>query len=75
MMGTPKGKYAWTVKVGEKGQIVIPKEARDLFDFQPGDTLIILGDSKRGIAIPPKGMLAKVMEAIGYVTPDEEGEQ
>ncbi len=72
MMGTPEGKYAWTVKVGEKGQIVIPKEARELFDYQPGDTLIILGDKKRGIAIPPKGMLAKVMEAIGYEMSDEE---
>lgn len=53
-MNGPKGKYAWTVKVGEKGQFVIPKEARDLFDIHPGDTLILLGDVKRGIAIPPK---------------------
>ena len=42
-MNTPKGKYAWTVKVGEKGQFVIPKEARDIFGFHPGDTLIVLG--------------------------------
>jgi AbrB family looped-hinge helix DNA binding protein len=47
----PKGKGAWTAKVGEKGQIVIPKEARDMFDIQPGDTLILLGDIKRGLAI------------------------
>ena len=53
-MTKPKGKYAWVVKVGEKGQIVIPKEARDIFDISPGDTLIILGDEKQGIAIPPK---------------------
>ena len=33
----PLGKYAWTVKVGEKGQFVIPKEARELFGIQPGD--------------------------------------
>ena len=55
-MVKPKGKYAWSVKVGEKGQIVIPKEARDLFGISPGDTLILLGDKKQGIAIPPKNM-------------------
>lgn len=53
-MNGPKGKYAWTVTVGEKGQIVIPKQARDIFGISPGDTLILLGDTKRGIAIPPK---------------------
>lgn len=55
----PKGKYAWTVKVGEKGQIVIPKEAREIFDINSGDTLILLGDEKRGIAIPPKSTFSK----------------
>ena len=54
---TPKGKYAWTAKVGEKGQIVIPKEARDVFGIEPGDTLLILGDIKKGIAIPPPDSL------------------
>lgn len=54
MKKPPEGKYAWTVTVGEKGQIVIPKQARDLFDIKPGDTLILLGDVERGIAIPPK---------------------
>ena len=53
----PKGKYAWTAVVGEKGQIVIPKQARDLFGIEPGDTLLLLGDDKKGIAIPPKGAL------------------
>ena len=42
-MKKPKGKYAWTVTVGEKGQIVIPKQARDVFGINPGDTLVILG--------------------------------
>ncbi len=50
-MKIPKGKYIATVKVGEKGQIVIPKGARELFDIQPGDTLLLLADQKRGIAL------------------------
>ncbi len=50
-MERPKGKYAWTAKVGEKGQIVIPKEAREVFDIKPGDTLLLLGDEAQGIAI------------------------
>lgn len=58
-MNGPKGKYAWTATVGEKGQIVIPKQAREIFDINPGDTLLILGDKKRGIAIPPKGAFCK----------------
>ncbi len=50
----PNGKYAWTATVGEKGQIVIPKQAREIFNIKPGDTLILLGDEQLGIAIPPK---------------------
>jgi len=49
-----EGKYAWAVTVGEKGQFVIPKQARDLFNIKPGDTIIVLGDVDRGIAIPKK---------------------
>ena len=56
-MKKPEGKYAWTVTVGAKGQIVIPKEARRVFGIEPGDTLILLGDEKQGIAIPPKESL------------------
>ena len=41
-MSNPKGKYAWTVTVGDKGQIVIPKQARDVFGIKPGDTLVVL---------------------------------
>lgn len=51
-MAAPKGKHIFgTVKVGEKGQIVIPKEARKLFDIKPGDSLLVLGDEAQGIAI------------------------
>lgn len=41
-MRRPKGKYAWSVTVGAKGQIVIPKEAREIFGIAPGDTLLML---------------------------------
>ena len=54
-MNIRDGKYAWMVKIGEKGQFVIPKEARELFDFQPGDEILVLGDKERGIAVLPKG--------------------
>jgi len=40
-----------SVKVGERGQIVIPKEARELFDIKQGDILLVLGDVERGIAL------------------------
>lgn len=53
-MDIHEGKYAWMVKIGEKGQFVIPKQARELFDFQPGDEILVLGDKERGIAILPK---------------------
>lgn len=73
-MVQPKGKYAWTVKVGEKGQIVIPKEAREIFGISAGDTLILLGDKNKGIAIPPKGALVKLMESFGNELPSAEAE-
>ncbi len=63
-MDFPKGKYAWTATVGEKGQIVIPKQAREIFDIKPGDTVLILGDEERGIAIPPKDTLSEYMNKI-----------
>lgn len=48
----PKGRHAFgMVKVGEKGQIVIPAKARKVFGICPGDNLIVLGDEAQGIAI------------------------
>lgn len=63
-MGTSKRKYAWTVKVGEKGQIVIPKEAREIFNIRPGDTLILFADEDKGIAIPRNGQIEDIAEKI-----------
>lgn len=55
----PKGKHMFgLVKVGDKGQIVIPARARKIFDIRPGDNLIVLGDEAQGIAIiKEKGLL------------------
>lgn len=58
------GKYAWIVKIGEKGQFVIPKEARDMFDLQPGSSILVLGDEQRGLAILPKQMQAEFISKI-----------
>lgn len=55
-MNIHEEKFAWMVKIGEKGQFVIPKEARELFDLQPGTEILVLGDKKRGLAILPKEM-------------------
>lgn len=63
-MSMPKGKYAWTATVGEKGQIVIPKQARDVFGIKPGDTLLLLGDEDRGIAIPNKGAFSDLFAVV-----------
>ena len=72
-MAAPKGKYAWTATVGEKGQIVIPKQARDIFEIKPGDTLLLLGDEERGIAIPPKGAFAELF-GVAFQEKDSESE-
>ena len=58
------GKYAWMVKIGEKGQFVIPKEARELFDLQPGDEILVLGDKERGIAIMPKAQQQEFIKRL-----------
>lgn len=71
-MKKPKGKYAWTVTVGEKGQIVIPKQAREVFGIKPGDTLVMLGDEAKGLAIPPKSMFAQFAAAIFETEAEEE---
>ena len=63
-MKMPKGKYMATVKVGEKGQIVIPKEARAVFGIRPGDTLLVLGDIERGLALVKNDAFMQFAQAI-----------
>ena len=54
----PKGKHMFgSATVGERGQIVIPKKARDLFQIEAGDTLIVVGDEERGLAIVPQNFM------------------
>ncbi|MEG6566345.1 AbrB/MazE/SpoVT family DNA-binding domain-containing protein [Thermoanaerobacterium saccharolyticum] len=57
-------KYMSSVKVGPKGQIVIPKEVRDMFGIESGDTLILLADAQKGIAIERMGIFSKIADAI-----------
>ena len=63
-MEVPQGKHAWMIKIGEKGQFVIPKEARDLFGFQPGQTILVLADEKKGLAIPSRADCQRIMRQI-----------
>ena len=49
----PEGKFMATIKLGPKGQIVIPKEVRDMFSLKEGDTLLFLADKSQGIAMQP----------------------
>lgn len=73
-MNIMDGKYAWMVKIGEKGQFVIPKEARELFGLQPGEEILVLGDIERGIAILPKEKQQDAIKQIFSKTEEEKHE-
>lgn len=59
-----KNKYVGVCKVGEKGQIVIPKEARDIFGIAPGDSIIVLCDKKKGMALVKADVFEDVTDNI-----------
>ncbi|MBR1968568.1 MAG: AbrB/MazE/SpoVT family DNA-binding domain-containing protein [Clostridia bacterium] len=62
-MEKKKDKYIFGVcKVGEKGQIVIPKEARKVFNISSGDSLLLLGDIKKGLALVKTEVFAATLE-------------
>ena len=60
----PEGKYLSTVKIGPKGQIVIPKEVRDMFGLEAGSSLIIMADKGQGIALQPFPFAEMLWDAI-----------
>ncbi len=69
----PKGKHFFgAVTVGERGQIVIPKKARELFSIQPGDQLLVLGDEERGVALVHQRDLMNFVGAMGIALPANE---
>ena len=55
-------KFIVSVKVGPKGQITIPIEARNMFNIKEGDTLMVMGDKNRGIALVKADMFYPLME-------------
>ena len=63
-MGKDERYFMSSVKIGPKGQIVIPKEARELFGIQPGDTLLLLGDKETGLVISRPEVLHDLADEI-----------
>ena len=63
-MQSMQDKFMATVRIGPKGQIVIPKEARTVFGIQPGDTLLVLGDETRGIVVTRPEVMRDVAARI-----------
>ncbi|XQP55861.1 MAG: AbrB/MazE/SpoVT family DNA-binding domain-containing protein [Mycoplasmoidaceae bacterium] len=57
-------RWIWTAKIGPKGQIVIPKEARDAFNLKIGDGLLLFGDLERGIALAKADQYIDLANAI-----------
>ena len=53
-----------TAKVGDRGQIVIPKEARELFKIRPGDTLLILGEEETGLIVSRPEVLSDIANQV-----------
>lgn len=67
--------YMSSVRLGPKGQIVIPKEARDMFGLQPGDTLVLLADKKKGLALQAAEKLNPMLRKVFAALPDGEDEE
>ena len=78
VLGIPDRRHIFgTVKVGEKGQIVIPKEAREMFGVGPGDSMVLLCDKKKGMALQTADKLKPFLKKIFDSLPDmsEEGSE
>ena len=73
LLGRSKGYHIFgTAKVGDRGQIVIPKEARELFGIQPGDTLLILGEAETGLIVSRPEVLSNLANQILNTVKNEE---
>ena len=59
-----KNKFIGVCKVGEKGQIVIPKEIRDMFDIKAGDSVIVLADKEKGIALVKADVIDNLTDMV-----------
>ena len=72
MENFPEGKYLATVKIGPKGQIVIPKEVRDMFSLNAGDALLLMADKNQGIALQPFSYAESFWNAVKQVKENNE---
>lgn len=73
-MGKDERYFMSSVKLGPKGQIVIPKEARAMFGIAPGDTLVLLADRKKGIALQTADKLNPLLRKAFDALPEDDGE-
>ena len=67
MKQTSDDRFIVSVKVGPKGQITIPVEARNMFDIKEGDTLMVMGDKEKGIAVLKADLFYEIMEAKRWI--------
>ena len=73
ILGKTKARRVFgTAKVGDRGQIVIPKEARELFHIKPGDTLLILGEEDSGLIVSRPEILTDIANQIFDTIKSEE---
>ena len=72
-MGKDERYFMSSVRLGPKGQIVIPKEARAMFGLEPGDTLVLLADRKKGIALQTADKLNPLLRKAFDALPEDEG--
>lgn len=72
-MGKDERYFMSSVRLGPKGQIVIPKEARAMFGLETGDTLVLLADKKKGIALQTTDKLNPLLRKAFNALPEDEG--
>lgn len=72
MNSFPEGKFLTTVKIGPKGQIIIPKEVRDMFSLNTGDSLVLMADKSQGIALQPFSYMETLWHAVNNIKGETE---